>query len=113
MIKWLHNIKQQQERLKMNKITDQNKIREMILSSKGKIFSVHFVKKNGEERTMVVRLGVKKHLKGGDSTTAHIPNLVTGFDMVKKAYRCINLETIRWIKVNGEVTETDLALKVG
>jgi len=94
----------------MNKITDQNKIRDMILASKGKIFSVHFVKKNGEERTMVGRLGVKKHLKGGDSTTAHIPNLITCFDMQKKAYRCINLETIRWIKVNNEVTETPMAL---
>ena len=93
----------------MNKITDQNEIRALIMASKGKIFSVHFVKKNGEERTMVGRLGVKKHLKGGDSTTAHLPNLITCFDMVKKAYRCINLETVRWIKINGEVVETPLA----
>lgn len=95
----------------MNKIVDQMKIREMIESSKGKIFSVHFIKKNGEPRTMVGRLGVKSHLKGGDSTTAHLEYLITCFDMQKKAYRCINLETVQWIKSGGTIIEVPQDLK--
>ena len=90
----------------MNNIADQNTIRDLILSGNGKIFSVCFTKKNGDERIMVAKLGVKKHLKGGKSTTAHLSNLITAFDMQKREYRSINLETIKWVKVKGEVTST-------
>ena len=38
------------------------KVKEMVGS---KIFSVEFIKLNGEHRKMVCRLGVKKHLRGG------------------------------------------------
>lgn len=86
----------------MNLITDQAKIRDLILSSNGKIFSVTFTKKDGSERHMVARLGVKSPLKGGDSTTAHLDYLITAFDMQKKAYRCINLSTVSSLKLMGE-----------
>lgn len=68
----------------------------------GKVFTVCFVKKNGEERAMNCRLGVVKHLKGGDSTTAHLNYLITVFDMKKKAYRNINLTTVKWVKTGGQ-----------
>lgn len=69
-----------------------------------KIFTVTFVKKNGEIRTMNCRLGVKKHLKGGQKKYDKA-NLITVYDLVKKGYRTINLETVHNIKTRGlEVT---------
>ena len=67
------------------------------------IFSVVFLKKNGELRTMNCMLGVKKHLKGGK--LAYNPkernNLIV-FDMQKKGYRTINLDTLMTINMKGE-----------
>jgi len=68
----------------------------------GKIFTVNFIKKDGSERVMTCRLGVKKHLKGGVSTTTHIPEYVTVYDVVAKGYRTINLETVSRIAGAGQ-----------
>ena len=75
--------------------------RKLLASTNGTVFTATFRKANGEMRTMNCRLGVKKHLKGGDSTTAHKDNLITVFDMQKGAYRCINLDTVVSAKING------------
>ena len=64
----------------------------------GGIFTATFIKKDGTIRKMVCRFGVKKHLKGGASTTAHIDNLMCVFDMEKNAYRCINTDTLLSLK---------------
>lgn len=64
-----------------------------------KIFSAKFVKKNGELRVMLCRLGVTKHLKGGvkkyDSDSL---NYLTVYDLKKKAYRTINLNALTELK---------------
>ena len=72
------------------------------MASDGKVFTVTFIKKNGEERVMNARLGVKKHLKGG--TQPYNPadyNLLTVFDMQKRAYRNINFNTITKVVIGG------------
>lgn len=75
------------------------------LVSDGAIFSVEFVKRsNGELRKMVCRMGVKKHLRGGDKAydpTKH--NLLTVFDMENKGYRSIPVDTVQRLHVNGQV----------
>tara|TARA_R100000951_G_scaffold101420_1_gene92949 strand:- start:28436 stop:28693 length:258 start_codon:yes stop_codon:yes gene_type:complete len=72
--------------------------------NKGQIFSAKFVKKNGEVRDMVCRLGVKKHLKGGElAFDAKAMNLLPVFDMQKEAYRMINISTLIQLKINGQV----------
>lgn len=68
--------------------------------SNGKIFSVTFIKKNGEERTMLARTGVTKHLKGGKRTNHNIDQLVV-WSMQDNGYRTINLDTIIKLKANG------------
>ena len=73
------------------------------------IFSVVFLKKNGELRRMTCMLGVKKHLKGG--TLSYNPgernNLIV-FDMQKEDYRTINLDTLMSISMKGvEYNVTD------
>ena len=60
--------------------------------------TVTFLKKDGTIRKMNCRMGVKKHLKGGESTL-DASKYVTVFDMTKGEYRAINRETI--IEVKG------------
>lgn len=69
----------------------------------GTIFSVSFTKKDGSERTLVGRLGVKCHLVGGENTVKHIPKYITVFDTQAQAYRNVNTETIKGAKVSGKV----------
>ena len=79
-------------------------IKEKLQSSKGKIFTVTFIKKDGTMRVMNCRLGVKKNLKGvGRRYNPDNFNLLSVYDMQKKAYRMINLETIQEIKIGGQV----------
>ena len=81
--------------------------KQMIFETNGKIFSCQFVKKDGSLRKMQCRLNVQKHLKGGVSTTAHIPHLITVFEMVmgeqEPRFRNINANTLVTLKVNGDV----------
>jgi hypothetical protein len=78
-----------------------------ILATKGRFFSARFIKKDGSIRHITARLGVKKYLKGGQSTVRDYDNLITVFDIEKKAYRNINVDTVTMLKVNGETTVFD------
>lgn len=77
-------------------------LQSLIRSTDGKMFSVEFTKADGTVRPMNCRLDVKKHLKGGTSTTAHKENLITVFDVQKGGYRCINLDTLTKFKFAGK-----------
>ena len=73
------------------------------------IFSVVFLKKNGEIRRMNCMLGVKKYLKGGKlKFNPKERGYLVVLDAQKKAYRMINLNTISSIKSKGvEYNVTD------
>lgn len=77
-----------------------NKIMEA--GADGRFFSVRFIKRsNGAERFMNCRLGVKKHLKGGDKAyDDKVHKLVTVYDVQAEGYRCIPLESI--FELNGK-----------
>lgn len=79
-----------------------NTVANLIKSTKGRIFTVTFIKANGELRTMNCRLGVTGHLRGGKSTTAHKSHLVTVYDMQAKGYRCVNLDTVLSVTISGK-----------
>lgn len=86
----------------MKKIT-QEMAEKLIQSTNGKIFSVVFEKKDGEIREMNCRLGVTKHLKGGEQ--AYDPkdyDMITVFDVQKKGYRMVRLDTLKEISVDKE-----------
>jgi len=73
-----------------------------ILSTNGKIFTVKFIKKDGNLRTMNCRLEVKSYLRGGKATVRNDGNpYVIVFDMQSKDYRCINLDTTLTFKAEG------------
>lgn len=77
------------------------KIIKVIEDTKGKIFAVQFIKKDGTLRMMLARLGVKKNLKGGTNGANAQNSLITVWDMAKGGYRMVNLETLLTLKVNG------------
>lgn len=62
--------------------------------TKGRFFTVTFIKKDKTERTMNCRIGVKKHLKGGESTTKHLDHLITVYEPSTKSYKNVNLNTV-------------------
>ena len=70
-------------------------MKEKILATNGRFFSVSFIKKDGTERRMTARLGVKKGIKGvGLKFDPSDHNLMVVYDIHKRAYRMINLSTI-------------------
>jgi hypothetical protein len=83
--------------------TEVKQLRELVGN---KIFSVEFTKKDGSLRKMVCRLGVKKHLKGGElGYDAEAMNYLTVFDLQSEEYRTINVNTLKSITFEGIVYE--------
>ena len=78
--------------------------KQMIKDTKGKFFTVTFIKRtDGTTREMNARLGVKAYLKGG--VLPYDPaskNLLTVYDMGKRQYRHINLDTITKLKIGSK-----------
>lgn len=72
----------------------------------GGFFSITFVKKDGTERKMKCRRGVKKHLKGGESTIKEIPNLVGVYE-ISNDYRCFDKRRVLKIKGAGCTVATN------
>ena len=74
----------------------------MIKNSKGAFFTVVFNKKNGMERTMNARLGVKKYLRGGSLPyNPEAKGVIPVYDLKKNAYRMINKNTIKSLKIGN------------
>ena len=83
-------------------VIDRDTAKQYIYKTNGKIFSAVFTKKDGEKRNMVCRIGVAKYVKGvGLKFKPEERALLGVFDMHKKAYRFINMETLEQIKVKG------------
>ena len=79
---------------------DKETAKQLIFDTKGKFFTVTFIKLDGSERVMNARLGVKKYLKGG--VLRYNPadfNYITVYDMGSKGYRTVNANTIQKLKI--------------
>ena len=66
-----------------------------------KFFSVSFVKKNGELRTINGRLGVTKHLKGEINVNSDKPEFLIVYEN-GNGYRTVNLESVTRLCANGK-----------
>jgi hypothetical protein len=90
-------------------------LKELLNSKQGKFFTVVFTKKNGDDRLLNGRLGVTKHLKGGKKTVNQ-DNYLTVFCTKKQAYRTVNINTVKLIKLGGkeyQVIDGNIFEKVG
>lgn len=68
-------------------------------------FSVLFQKKDGSMRRMTCKMKVHKYhvnKPAKPSTTSHIPKYITTFDVHKRDYRNINIETVVELTMNGK-----------
>lgn len=84
-------------------IIDKKQAIKLISKSNGKIFSVKFLKKDNSLRQMTCRLGVKKHLKGGElSFNPKEYDLIPVFDLGKNSYRMINLESLLELNIENQ-----------
>ena len=85
------------------------------LRRSGKIFRVNFTKRTtGENRTMICRFGVTKHLKGGKlGYDAGNKGLFTVWSFDKQGYRSITIDNINFVKVGGTVYLMNTEIPVG
>ena len=72
------------------------------LEKSGKFFTISFMKKDGSERILTGRFGVKKHLHDGKATV-DVNKYYIVYDIINKGYRAVNRNTINWIKCNNKI----------
>jgi hypothetical protein len=82
-------------------------LQELKDQGKGKVFSAEFIKKDGSNRQMLCRFGVKSYLKGGEWANGQAGKpedhwLAVVFDMEKKGYRSIPLNRLHRLRVEGQ-----------
>ena len=82
-------------------------LRSLIKATNNLFFSITFLKKNLEQRTLTVRDGVESKLalpKGqGSNNQEMYDNLITLFDIQAGHYKSINLDTVTSIKCGDKV----------
>jgi len=87
---------------------DTEKLKSILMNTKGKLFSVSFIKKNGELRNMVARLDVKSRAKNPNKKSTveqkHLPYVLV-FDFHKDSYKTVNYNTIQNIKFQNTLYE--------
>lgn len=85
-------LKKNNNKLNNMKTISRSKAVEMIESSKGKFFTVTFIKKNGSSRT------INGNFKKGNVTKLGYLNI---YSMPDKGYRNINPQTITGLSINN------------
>lgn len=86
-------------------------VKTVLVLAGGKVFTVIFQKKNDQIRIMNARRGVRKFLKGGESTIKNKPDLIGVYDIGKKDYRSFDSTRVLAIKANGAVIVSAKLLK--
>ena len=81
---------------------NRNKAKELIKKSKGLIFSTTYIKKDNTIRTLTSRTGKQYESKTGRAAPykAEDFNLLALYDMRKKAFRMLNLNTLLTLSIN-------------
>lgn len=77
---------------------------EVINRTRGKFFTVKFMKKDGSVRVMNARVGIKKGVNGKGLSYNPAPRgLKPIYDVKEMGWRMINLDTIFELKCSGNV----------
>lgn len=78
-----------------------NPVLSILKSTRGRFASVVYTNAKGETKPYVVRLGVKKHLKGG--TKPLVEDSVTVYSMNAQGYKTFKAEGIKSVKCGSLV----------
>ena len=82
-------------------------LRNLIKATNSMFFTITWIKKNGEERTMTVKDGVESKLalpKGqGSNNQEAYSNLITLFDVQAGHYKSVNLDTVTHLSCGDKV----------
>lgn len=82
------------------------KLSELLAAQAGKFVGIDFIKKNGFARSLNGRLGVHKHLAGGEATVGTPAQVyLTVFDVQRRGYRAVNLATVRRVRARNTTWE--------
>ena len=89
------------------KMTKREMLRNLIKATNSMFFTITWIKKNGEERTMTVKDGVESKLalpKGqGSNNQEAYSNLITLFDVQAGHYKSVNLDTVTKLSCGSKV----------
>ena len=86
----------------MTKTITPDKAKEIIKGNKYKFFTAHFIKKDNTKRVLNCMIGKRWEAKT-DRTQPYSPedyNLIKVYDLKKKGFRIINLETLYKLNIN-------------
>jgi hypothetical protein len=78
------------------------KARRTLNSTNGKFFTVVFKKADGSLRKLNGRMGVVKHLHGGESKL-NKEKYVIVYDVVAEGYRAVNIDTVQEIHFQNKI----------
>ena len=88
-------------------MTKREMLRNLIKATNSMFFTITWIKKNGEERTMTVKDGVESKLalpKGqGSNNQEAYSNLITLFDINAGHYKTVNLDTVTKLSCGTKV----------
>lgn len=88
-------------------MTKREMLRNLIKATNSMFFTITWIKKNGEERTVTVKDGVESKLalpKGqGSNNQEAYSNLITLFDVQAGHYKSVNLDTVTKLKCSDKV----------
>lgn len=105
--KYLNIFLSKQTTDKVIKMTKREMLRNLIKATNGMFFSISFIKKSGEERTLTVRDGVESKLalpKGmGSNNQEAYSNLITLFDVQAGRYKSVNLDTVTSVRCGNKI----------
>lgn len=88
----------------MTQKLERTKVAKVVQETRGGFFGVDFIKKDGSLRHMTCRKGVYRvQPLVGKPSTVDRPDTpyMTVWDVVKRAYRVINLQTVQALRFNG------------
>lgn len=98
LIEQLYNLTEQEEEQLVIKRED---LKDFINSNKGKIMTIVFRKKDGTIRTLNTRTGVRTNITGkGLSYDPETYGYLIMWDLAKRGYRTVTVDTIQQVKAN-------------
>ena len=92
----------------VDRVINKQDAKQLIKDTKGRFFTVTFIKKDGTKRIMNARLGVKAYLRGGELPyDPEEKGLIPVYYVKTGDYRMVNINTIIHLKIGNNEYEVN------